>query len=66
MRQKVKQSVKQIIKENARIGDSLHNNTEIKAINGVPGRIRTCDMLLRRQPLYPAELQGRVLKSSIY
>ena len=24
------------------------------------GRIRTCDLLLRRQPLYPAELRGRV------
>ena len=25
---------------------------------GVPGRIRTRDPLLRRQPLYPTELQG--------
>ena len=25
---------------------------------GVPGRIRTRDLLLRRQPLYPTELQG--------
>ena len=25
---------------------------------GAPGRTRTCDPLLRRQPLYPAELQG--------
>ncbi len=24
-----------------------------------PGRTRTCDPLLRRQPLYPTELQGR-------
>ncbi len=23
-----------------------------------PGRTRTCGMLLRRQPLYPTELQG--------
>ena len=27
---------------------------------GTPGRIRTRDPLLRRQPLYPSELQGRV------
>src|SRR5205085_8298345 len=26
-----------------------------------PGRIRTCDPLLRRQPLYPTELQGLTL-----
>ena len=27
--------------------------------DGVPGGIRTHDPLLRRQPLYPTELQGR-------
>ena len=27
--------------------------------DGAPGRTRTCDPLLRRQPLYPAELPGR-------
>jgi hypothetical protein len=27
---------------------------------GVPGAIRTLDPLLRRQPLYPAELQGHI------
>ncbi len=26
---------------------------------GAPGRIRTCDLLLRRQALYPAELRAR-------
>ena len=26
--------------------------------NGTPGRARTCDLLLRRQPLYPTELQA--------
>jgi hypothetical protein len=26
----------------------------------VPGRIRTCDPLLRRQLLYPSELQGHI------
>ncbi len=31
------------------------------SFGGVPGRIRTCDPLLRRQPLYPAELQGPVV-----
>ncbi len=29
--------------------------------DGVPEGIRTPDPLLRRQPLYPAELQGRGL-----
>ena len=33
--------------------------TESK-ICGVPGATRTLDPLLRRQPLYPAELQGQV------
>lgn len=28
-------------------------------LSGVPGGIRTHDLLLRRQPLYPSELQGR-------
>ena len=28
--------------------------------NGTPGRIRTCDLLLRRQPLYPSELQAHI------
>src|SRR5690349_8803076 len=27
---------------------------------GTPGRIRTCDLLLRRQTLYPSELQARI------
>ena len=27
---------------------------------GDPDRIRTCDLLLRRQLLYPAELRGRL------
>src|SRR3979490_3176680 len=27
--------------------------------NGTPGKIRTCDLLLRRQALYPAELRAR-------
>ncbi len=30
-------------------------------LNGVPGRIRTCDLPLRRRLLYPTELQGRKL-----
>ena len=29
-----------------------------RSYSGVPGGIRTHDPLLRRQPLYPAELQG--------
>ena len=27
-------------------------------MNGTPGRIRTCGLLLRRQTLYPSELQA--------
>ena len=27
---------------------------------GMPGRIRTCDLLLRKQTLYPAELQAQM------
>ena len=33
---------------------------------GVPGGIRTHDLLLRRQPLYPPELQGRVRHIQFY
>jgi hypothetical protein len=29
-----------------------------------PGRTRTCDPLLRRQPLYPTELQGREIQAA--
>ena len=31
---------------------------KICRLNGAPGRIRTCDHLLRREMLYPAELQA--------
>ena len=34
----------------------------LNGIGGTPGRIRTCDLLLRRQPLYPSELQAHTLK----
>ena len=33
----------------------------LKGIAGTPGRIRTCDLLLRRQPLYPSELQAHIV-----
>ena len=32
--------------------------------SGVPGGIRTHDLLLRRQPLYPPELQGQIIHHS--
>ncbi len=57
--------VKQIVKQNLRLGDSLHNNRRIRTQNGVPGGIRTHDPLLRRQPLYPAELQGHIYYSNL-
>ncbi len=31
---------------------------QVSNCTSVPGGIRTHDLLLRRQPLYPAELQG--------
>ena len=31
---------------------------KIDRLNGAPGRIRTCGHLLRREMLYPAELQA--------
>ena len=57
--------VKQIVKQNSRAGNSLHNNIQIEAKNGVPGGIRTHDPLLRRQLLCPTELQGHVIHHQI-
>ena len=34
--------------------------------SGAPGEIRTPDLLLRRQPLYPAELRARTFVSELY
>ena len=39
---------------------SMHRST-----NGDPDRIRTCDLLLRRQLLYPAELRDRIKDANI-
>ena len=33
---------------------------------GVPGRIRTCDLQLRRLSLYPAELRGHIKSEPRY
>ena len=54
MKKKVKYSVKEIGKKNGILQKYGIN----RACTGVPGEIRTHDPLLRRQPLYPAELQG--------
>ena len=51
--------VKQIVKQNGRAENSLHNNSRKRDYNGVPGGIRTHDPLLRRQLLCPPELQGQ-------
>ena len=51
---KVKQTVKQ--KDRAK-GGTLQMGKN-RSYSGVPGEIRTHDPLLRRQLLYPAELQG--------
>ena len=37
----------------------------LKEIVGTPGRIRTCDLLLRRQPLYPSELQAHATDNKL-
>ena len=36
-----------------------------KDLVGTPGRIRTCDLLLRRQTLYPSELQAQIYRPKI-
>src|SRR5580698_4201715 len=33
--------------------------------NGDPGRVRTCDLPLRRRLLYPAELRGRSPRAAL-
>jgi hypothetical protein len=55
--EKVKQIVKQ--KDGAK-GRTLKMDKN-RSYSGVPGGIRTHDPLLRRQPLCPAELQGRFI-----
>ncbi len=51
--------VKQIVKQNRGLGVMTgQTRRTIEAETGVPGAIRTLDPLLRRQPLYPPELQG--------
>ena len=37
----------------------LPNVLSYRLLTSVPDRIRTCDLLLRRQSLYPAELRGQ-------
>ena|SRR5215469_3775623 len=39
---------------------------EAMAGTGAPGEIRTPDLLLRRQPLYPAELRAHGGSSTVY
>ena len=62
MKGKVKQIVKQFAKQNIENTQKSDKDRRISFVNGVPGRIRTCDPLLRRQPLYSAELQGLATK----
>ncbi len=51
--------VKQIVKQSVRgTGQGITKSTDLASKTGVPGEIRTLDPLLRRQPLYPPELQG--------
>ena len=57
LRLKIKQTVKQ--KDRAKGGTIKMGKN--RSYSGVPGEIRTLDLLLRRQPLCPAELQGQPL-----
>src|SRR3546814_19379769 len=41
--------------------DRRHAGTRPERKDGDPGRTRTCDLVLRRHLLYPAELRGPVL-----
>jgi hypothetical protein len=36
---------------------------DIEGLRGTPGKIRTCDLLIRSQTLYPAELRAHALAS---
>ncbi len=66
----IKQKVKQSVKQNIPIAIKQPSSQTIRqglqansgGINGVPGGTRTHDPLLRRQLLYPAELQGHHAK----
>lgn len=49
--------IKQIIKQSKKNG-SMNNHRAVYVHDGVPGATRTPDPLLRRQLLYPTELQG--------
>ena len=37
-----------------------------RQIDGDPGRIRTCDLLIRSQTLYPAELRSQLIKTRMF
>ena len=53
--------VKQIVKQNRADGGMTRGiRQDFKAKKGVPGGTRTHNPLLRRQPLYPIELQGHL------
>jgi hypothetical protein len=45
--------------------DETHWADDRAGKNGAPGEIRTPDLLLRRQPLYPSELRARTV-STVY
>src|SRR5208337_3296283 len=47
---------------NARSADTRTEWEGSKGVDGAPGEIRTPDLLLRRQSLYPAELRARFIR----
>jgi hypothetical protein len=42
------------------------DENEVLIVNGRSGRTRTCDPLLRRQMLYPAELRSHVPEIPVF
>jgi hypothetical protein len=56
----------QHVHRRAKVGGSLRGYRKVmREKHGAPGEIRTPDLLLRRQPLYPAELRARTFVSNI-
>ncbi len=57
--------VKQIVKQKVTMGSRVTRKSKnLASKSGVPGETRTHDLLLRRQPLCPTELQGQVVNYS--
>src|SRR5436853_3099823 len=51
---------------NCRLGLRAQKRLKVKGKTGAPGEIRTPDLLLRRQSLYPAELRAHTDMTSLH